>query len=97
MDPADRGKFSEETKHQQGREHIYELFGLMLLKRFVTLLDARVATLPIQLAIYLFEQNENGSVILTSNLSFGQWDQTFAGNTALTSAMLDRILHPSFL
>ena len=38
---------------------------------------------------------EKGSVILTSNLSFGQWDETFAGNTALTSAMLDRILHHS--
>lgn len=36
---------------------------------------------------------EKGSVILTSNLSFGQWDDTFAGNTALTAAMLDRILH----
>ena len=36
---------------------------------------------------------EKGSIILTSNLSFGQWDDTFAGNTALTSAMLDRILH----
>jgi DNA replication protein DnaC len=36
---------------------------------------------------------EKGSIILTSNLSFGQWGETFAGNTALTSAMLDRILH----
>lgn len=36
---------------------------------------------------------EKGSVILTSNLSFGQWDETFAANTALTSAMLDRMLH----
>lgn len=36
---------------------------------------------------------EKGAIILTSNLSFGQWDDTFAGNTALTSAMLDRILH----
>ncbi|MGE0372840.1 MAG: ATP-binding protein, partial [Gammaproteobacteria bacterium] len=33
------------------------------------------------------------SVILTSNLSFGDWEETFAGNTALTSAMLDRLLH----
>ena len=31
----------------------------------------------------------------TSNLPFGQWDQTFAGDAALTSAMLDRILHHS--
>ena len=39
------------------------------------------------------QRYEKGSLILTSNLSFGQWDETFAGNTALTSAMLDRILH----
>lgn len=38
---------------------------------------------------------EKGSVIVTSNLSFGQWDETFAGNAALTAAMLDRILHHS--
>lgn len=36
---------------------------------------------------------EHGSVILTSNLSFGDWEDTFDGNAALTSAMLDRILH----
>ncbi len=36
---------------------------------------------------------EHGSIILTSNLSFGQWDDTFAGNSALTAAMLDRLLH----
>ena len=36
---------------------------------------------------------EHGSIILTSNLSFGEWDSTFAGNTALTAAMLDRLLH----
>ncbi|MGI9292655.1 MAG: IS21-like element helper ATPase IstB [Pseudomonadales bacterium] len=36
---------------------------------------------------------ESGSIILTSNLSFGEWEATFNGNTALTSAMLDRLLH----
>ena len=36
---------------------------------------------------------EQGSVILTSNLSFGDWEDTFDGNAALTSAMLDRLLH----
>lgn len=41
----------------------------------------------------IVKRYEKGSVILTSNLSFGQWDDAFAGNTALTSAMLDRILH----
>lgn len=36
---------------------------------------------------------EQGSIILTSNLSFGDWQETFAGNAALTSAMIDRLLH----
>lgn len=36
---------------------------------------------------------EQGSVILTSNLSFGDWEEVFDGNVALTSAMLDRLLH----
>lgn len=36
---------------------------------------------------------EQGSVIVTSNLSFGDWEEIFDGNAALTSAMLDRLLH----
>lgn len=40
---------------------------------------------------------EKGSVVLTSNLPFGQWGQIFANDTALTSAMLDRILHHSHI
>jgi DNA replication protein DnaC len=36
---------------------------------------------------------EKGSLILTSNLTFGSWDQAFAGDAVLTAAMLDRVLH----
>jgi DNA replication protein DnaC len=36
---------------------------------------------------------ERGAMILTSNLTFGSWDQTFAGEAVLTAAMLDRVLH----
>ena len=36
---------------------------------------------------------ESGSVILTSNLSFGDWQENFANDASLTSAMLDRLLH----
>ncbi|MGW9797016.1 IstB-like ATP binding protein [Serratia sp. 121840015-2] len=36
---------------------------------------------------------ESGSVILTSNLPFTQWSVTFGDDEALTSAMLDRLLH----
>jgi len=36
---------------------------------------------------------EQGAMILTSNLAFGDWQEVFDGNAALTSAMLDRLLH----
>jgi len=36
---------------------------------------------------------EHGSLIVTSNLPFGQWDTTFAQDTTLTAALLDRLLH----
>jgi DNA replication protein DnaC len=46
-----------------------------------------------QLFQIVAKRYEAGSVILTSNLVFGQWDQTFAGDQALTAALLDRLLH----
>ena len=33
---------------------------------------------------------ERGATIVTSNLPFGQWDSTFAGDATLTAAPLDR-------
>jgi hypothetical protein len=36
---------------------------------------------------------ERGTTIVTSNLPFGQWDQTFVGDATLTTALLDRLLH----
>ncbi len=36
---------------------------------------------------------EKGSLVVTSNLPFGQWDSTFAQDTTLTAALLDRLLH----
>jgi IstB-like ATP binding protein len=41
------------------------------------------------------QRYERGSLILTSNLTFGSWDSAFAGDSVLTGAMLDRILHHS--
>ena len=38
---------------------------------------------------------ESGAMMLTSNLTFGSWDSAFAGDSVLTAAMLDRILHHS--
>ena len=36
---------------------------------------------------------EKASIVVTSNLSFGQWDETFARDATLTAALLDRLLH----
>jgi DNA replication protein DnaC len=38
---------------------------------------------------------ERGAMTLTSNLTFGSWDSAFAGDSVLTAAMLDRVLHHS--
>ena len=36
---------------------------------------------------------EQGSIILTSNRSFGNWGETFAQDATLASAIIDRVLH----
>jgi DNA replication protein DnaC len=36
---------------------------------------------------------ERSSLIVTSNLPFGQWETTFAQDATLTVALLDRLLH----
>ena len=47
-----------------------------------------------ELLFEVFSQRyERGAMILTSNLTFGSWDQAFAGEAVLTAAMLDRLLH----
>ena len=43
------------------------------------------------------QRYERGAMILTSNLTFGSWDSAFAGDSVLTAAMLDRILHHSII
>lgn len=50
-------------------------------------------------ANYLFQlvakRYENNSIIISSNLNFGQWDQTLADDKTLKAALLDRLLHHS--
>ena len=40
---------------------------------------------------------EQASIVLTSNLTFTQWADAFAGDQTLTAAMLDRLLHHSHI
>ena len=39
------------------------------------------------------QRYERGSILITSNVPFTQWDTTFAGDAIMTAAMLDRLLH----
>ena len=52
-------------------------------------------------ANYLFQivakRYEQSSIVITSNLNFGQWDRTLANDKTLTAALLDRLLHHSHI
>ena len=88
--------FQLEKAQQQGRFETY--MRRSLLGPGILIID-EVGYLPLQgnQANLFFQvvakRYEHGSIILTSNLSFGQWDTTFGNNSALTAAMLDRLLH----
>jgi len=44
----------------------------------------------------LAERHERGSVIITTNLGFGDWTQIF-GDSTLTAALLDRLTHKAHI
>ena len=52
--------------------------------------DQRGADLLFQV---LSQRYERGSIILTSNKAFKQWPSIFNGDSTVTSAVLDRLLH----
>ena len=82
-------------------ELVFIFTGIRTLLGPSILIIDEIGYLPLQLqrnqASLFFQviakRYEHGSIILTSNLSFGQWDSTFSVNAALTAAMLDRLLH----
>lgn len=87
-----------ESAHRQGRAKEFIKRGILSPK---LLIIDEIGYLPFsdpQASLFfqvVARRYEQGSLILTSNLSFGQWEQAFGGNAALTSAMLDRLLHHS--
>lgn len=55
-------------------------------------LDQRAANFFFQLVSRRYER---GSIILTSNKSYGDWGSIFAADNVIASAILDRLLHHS--
>lgn len=85
-----------ETAHTQGR---YKDIMRRVINNARLLIIDEVGYLPMgrEQANHFFQvianRYEKGSIIVTSNLAFGQWDNTFANDKVLTAAMLDRLLH----
>lgn len=85
-----------ETAHRQGR---YKDIMRRVINNARLLIIDEVGYLPMgrEQANHFFQvianRYEKGSIIVTSNLTFGQWDNTFANDKVLTAAMLDRLLH----
>jgi DNA replication protein DnaC len=84
------------TAHRQGRLQHYLRRSIQLPR---LLIIDEVGYLPFSRdeASHFFQtiaqRYERGSVLITSNLPFAQWDTTFAGDATMTAAMLDRLLH----
>ena len=84
------------TSHRHGRLKHYLRRSIQLPK---LLIIDEVGYLPFsrEEANHFFQaiaqRYEHGSVMITSNLPFTQWDQTFAGDATMNAAMLDRLLH----
>ena len=85
-----------ETAHRQGR--MKEFMHRIVAAPKLLIID-EIGYLPFgrEQANLFFQviarRYEKGSLILTSNLSFGSWDDAFANDAVLTAAMLDRVLH----
>lgn len=72
------------------------------LRRFQVLIIDEVGYIPFsaegaQLLFQVFsDRYEKGSLLITSNLPFGQWTTVF-GDAALTAALLDRLTHHCYI
>lgn len=93
------------TAHELGRRLVASLADdtledkLFALAKYAVLIVDEMGYLPFeprQAALFfqlVARRYERGPIIVTSNKSFGQWGEVFGGDTAVASAILDRLLH----
>ena len=88
---ADLGRAAQQNQ-MDARMRVYLSPKLLVIDEMGYLpLDAVGATLFFQL---ISARYERGSVILTSNKSYGEWDSVL-GDAVMATAVLDRLLHHS--
>ena len=76
---------------EEGEEHFHLLAGLLHVSKIGYLpIDQRGADLLFQV---ISQRYERGSIVLTTNKAFKQWPAIFNGDSTITSAVLDRLLH----
>lgn len=85
-------RVAHEERRLERRLRIYLAPKLLIIDEFGYLpLDKLGATLLFQLIAARYER---GSILLTSNQSFGEWGDVF-GDPVIATAILDRLLHHS--
>jgi len=86
-----------EARHERDLKRIlrrYSSYGLLVVDELGYIpLSKEGAELMFQV---LAERHERGSVIITTNLGFGDWTQVF-GDANLTAALLDRLTHKAHI
>ena len=83
----------QQNKLDQGLKRLVSPYRLMIIDELGYLPFKREqANLLFQVIARRYEKS---SLILTSNLPFGQWHHSLGGDATLTAALLDRLLHHS--
>ena len=83
-------KLMQKLKEPQSRHKAYLTSALVVVDEVGYLpIDSREAYLFFQFITWRYER---GSIIVTSNKSFSEWQELF-GDPVIASAMLDRLLH----
>ena len=91
IDIVNRLSAAESNRHLARELKRYQSPELLLIDELGYLpLDKRGAELLFQV---IAKRYERGSILLTTNIAFKDWPRIFAGDAALTTALLDRLLH----
>jgi DNA replication protein DnaC len=91
IDIVNRLSAAESNRHLARELKRYQSPELLLIDELGYLpLDKRGAELLFQV---MAKRYERGSILVTTNIAFKDWPPIFAGDAALTTALLDRLLH----